>query len=213
MRNTPAACETARLEEQWWWWNLECEENLIQFSVIWCSFLFPYRNTPKWSAWGKKKKKDVSLNTSVPDENRHFASVREWEGDCGRWSLLFAGIFLWVPGVQGQTSGFGDVLPHNSFHWVSKELVLISASSKDLSVLQFSWNKIAREKREGLIWPNRSIWYKMPIFLRNKEVKTSPILQFSQITFFDALFNKIICCWLKHSLTCNYSYLLQNRKC
>lgn len=82
-----------------------------------------------------------------------------------------------------------------------------------ISVLQFSCNKIAREKREGLIWPNWSIWLKMPGFLRNKEVKTCPILQFSQITLFDALFNKIICCWLKHSLTCNYSYLLQNRKC
>lgn len=48
----------------------------------------------------------------------------------------------------------GDVLPCNSLHWVSKELVLISASSKDLSALQFFCNKIAREKREGLIWPN-----------------------------------------------------------
>lgn len=76
----------------------------------------------------------MSLNTSVPDENSYFASLREWEGDCGRGSLLFAGIFLCVPGVQGQTSGLchvGDVLPRYSFHWVSKELVLISASSKD----------------------------------------------------------------------------------
>lgn len=54
-----------------------------------------------------------------------------------------------------KTSGLchiGEVLPCNSLHWVGNELVLISASCKDVSALQFSCNKIDREKREGLIW-------------------------------------------------------------
>lgn len=54
---------------------------------------------------------------------------------------------MYVPGEQSQTSGLchiGDVLPCSSLHWVSKELLLFSASAKDLSALQLSHNEIGR---------------------------------------------------------------------
>jgi len=47
-----------------------------------------------------------------------------------------------------------DFLLYNSLCWVSKEIVLLSALSKDLPGLKFSCNEIAREKREGLIQQN-----------------------------------------------------------
>lgn len=62
---------------------------------------------------------------------------------------MFVGIFSRVPGAQSQTFGLcyiGDFLPYNSLRWVSKEIALFSASSKDLSGLQFYCNEIAKEK-------------------------------------------------------------------
>lgn len=73
-----------------------------------------------------------------------------------RRSLLFANISPF-PGVQNQLFHLCyicDFFPYKSLCWISKEIVLFSASSKDLPGLQFSCNEIAREKREGLIQQN-----------------------------------------------------------
>lgn len=52
----------------------------VQSNLIF--ILLPLQKYSKMVCLGKKK--GVSLNTSVPDENSNFASLREWEGDCVR---------------------------------------------------------------------------------------------------------------------------------
>lgn len=73
--------------------------------VVQCNLIFmlvPLQKYSKVACLGKRK--GVSLNSSILDENHYSASLGEWEGDCVRWSLLFACTFTRVPGMQSRHS-------------------------------------------------------------------------------------------------------------
>lgn len=128
-------------------WRNNCSDETwdvrrISFSVIWYSFLFLYRNThSKMVCLGEKK--GVILSTSLPDENRYFASLRVGRGLCEMKPVVCLHLLVCPRSAMSNIRFVQQwcVLPCNSLHWVSKELVPISASSKDLSALQFFCKK------------------------------------------------------------------------
>ncbi|XP_041333535.1 mitochondrial enolase superfamily member 1 [Pyrgilauda ruficollis] len=104
------------------------------------------------------KEKGVSLNTSVPDENSYFASLREWEGDCKvlkNGYLAYSGSYSWLGNSDQQLKQHAYTFKVKVSDYLQDDIYRLRSIQEMLGVLDEAEMLNAKQKweiKEAIQW-------------------------------------------------------------